>query len=227
LKSRLKCIHDRIQAAALSCGRDIKSITLIAVSKTITTELIREAIENGQTIFGESYIQEAERKITEISDNRVSWHFIGHLQSNKAKYAVRLFDMIHSVDSIKLADELNRQAKKINKIQNILLQVNTGMEISKSGIPPIEALDFTKRVSCFSNLKIKGLMTMPPFYDEPEKVTPHFKELRKISERINDENLPNVEMKELSMGMSGDFEVAIKEGATLIRIGTAMFGARA
>ncbi len=188
--------------------------------------MIREAIDNGQTIFGENYIQEAKQKIAEISDSRVSWHFIGHLQSNKAKYAVKLFDMIHTVDSIKLADELNRQAKKINKIQKILLQVNTGMEISKSGIPPGEALDFAKKISCFSNLRIKGIMTIPPFYDAPEKVTPYFKELRKIKERIKNEDLPNVEMKELSMGMTGDFEVAIKEGATLIRIGTAIFGAR-
>jgi pyridoxal phosphate enzyme (YggS family) len=226
LKKRLKSIHDRIQAVAHSCGRDIESIRLVAVSKAKPAEMIREAIENGQTIFGENYIQEAKKKIAEISDNHISWHFIGHLQSNKAKYAVRLFDMIHSVDSINLATELNRQAKKINKIQNILLQVNTGMEISKSGIQPEEALAFAEKTSCFSNLRIKGLMTMPPFYDAPEKVAPYFKELRKISERINDENIPNVEMKELSMGMSGDFEVAIKEGATLIRIGTAIFGAR-
>jgi len=227
LQKRLKILHDRIQAAALSCGRDIKSIKLVAVSKTKTTAMIREAIENGQTLLGENYIQEAKSKIAEISDSRVSWHFIGHLQSNKAKYAVKLFDMIHTVDSMKLADELNRQAKKINKTQKILLQVNTGMEISKSGIAPGEALAFAKKISCSSNLRIKGLMTIPPFYDAPEKVAPYFKELRKISELIKDEKLPNVEMKELSMGMTGDFEVAIKEGATLIRIGTAIFGARA
>jgi len=227
LKKKLQLIHDRIRAAAHSCGRDIESIKLIAVSKTKTTALIREAIKNGQTLFGENYIQEAKKKIAEISDSRVSWHFIGHLQSNKAKYAVKLFDMIHTVDSIKLAEELNRQAKKINKIQKILLQVNTGMEISKSGIPPGEALDFAKKTSSFSNLRIKGIMTIPPFYDAPKKVAPYFKELRKISELIKNENLPNVDMKELSMGMTGDFEVAIKEGATLIRIGTAIFGARA
>lgn len=189
--------------------------------------MIREAIENGQTIFGENYIQEAKKKIAEISDSRVSWHFIGNLQSNKAKYAVKLFDMIHTVDSIKLADELDRQAKKINKVQKILLQINTGMEISKSGVPPYEALDFARKISCFSNLRIEGIMTVPPFYDAPEKVAPYFKELREISELIKNETLPNVEMKELSMGMTGDFEVAIKEGATLIRLGTAIFGARA
>ncbi|MFO7560493.1 MAG: YggS family pyridoxal phosphate-dependent enzyme [Desulfobacterales bacterium] len=226
MKKKLETIHTRIQAAALSCSRDVKSIKLVAVSKTIPTAMIREAIDNGQTLFGENYIQEAKQKIAEISDSRVSWHFIGHLQSNKAKYAVKLFDMIHTVDSIKLADELNRQAKKINKIQKILLQVNTGMEISKSGIPPGEAIDFAKKISNFSNLRIKGIMTIPPFYDAPEKAAPYFKALRKINERIKNETLPNVEMKELSMGMTGDFEVAIKEGATLIRIGTAIFGAR-
>jgi len=226
LRNRLKNIHDRIQAAALSCGRDATSIRIVAVSKAVKVAMIREAIENGQIVFGENYIQEAQKKITEISDNRISWHFIGHLQTNKAKYAVRLFDMIHSVDSIRLAAELDRQAQKIHKIQNILLQVNTGMEISKSGIPPGETLNFIKKASAFSNLKIKGLMTLPPFYDAPEKAAPYFKELRNIRDRIQDENIPNIEMKELSMGMSGDFEVAIREGATFIRIGTAIFGKR-
>ncbi|MBT8359204.1 MAG: YggS family pyridoxal phosphate-dependent enzyme, partial [Deltaproteobacteria bacterium] len=156
----------------------------------------------------------------------VSWHFIGHLQTNKAKYAVRIFDLIHSVDSFKLALELNKHAGKTGKIQHILIQVNVAGESSKSGISTQDTMNLIKKISALKNLAIKGLMTMPPFFNEPEKVRPFFKDLRNLRDTIRSERIDNVDMEELSMGMTGDFEAAIEEGATLVRIGTAIFGER-
>ncbi|MBA4366766.1 MAG: YggS family pyridoxal phosphate-dependent enzyme [Desulfobacterium sp.] len=226
LKKQVDHILNRIRETAYLYGRDMDEIQLIAVSKTIPPEMIREAIECGLKTFGESYIQESREKIASIADSSISWHFIGHLQSNKAKYAVKLFDLIHTVDSIKLAYELDRQAQKINKVQDILLQVNVGMEGSKSGAPPEYVLDLTKAISSLQHLKVKGLMAIPPVYNSPERVAPYFQTLRKLRDMIRNEKIPNIDMKELSMGMTGDFEVAIREGATLIRIGTAIFGER-
>ena len=154
------------------------------------------------------------------------WHFIGHLQSNKAKYAVRLFDLIHSVDSLKLARELDKQSRKINKIQEILIQVNISEEASKSGVSVNDTLRLLKDISRLENLSVKGLMTMPPFFNAPEKARPYFTALRKLRDQIKMEAISNISMDELSMGMTGDFETAIEEGATLVRIGTAIFGAR-
>ena len=217
---------DRIKNAAESCGRDPESIQLVAVSKTKSAASVKAAIDCGIKIFGENYIQEAQDKITDLSPFNVSWHFIGHLQTNKAKYAVRLFDLIHTVDSVKLAKELNKQAEKNSKVQHILIQVNTGMESTKSGESPDKTLDIVKEISQFEHLRIKGLMTIPPLYNEPEKVAPYFRILRELRDQIKTENIPGVSMDELSMGMTGDFETAIKEGATLVRIGTAIFGSR-
>jgi len=226
LKEKLKDISERIRNAAESCGRDPESIRLVAVSKTVSADKVREAIDAGVTILGENYIQEAGEKISALSDCRVSWHFIGHLQTNKAKYAVRLFDLIHTADSLKLAIELNRQAAKIAKIQNILIQVNIGEEESKSGTSVQDLQTLLREISRFDNLSVKGLMTIPPFYDEPEKVRPFFSALRELRDQIKSAAIPNILMDELSMGMSGDFETAIAEGATLVRIGTAIFGER-
>jgi pyridoxal phosphate enzyme (YggS family) len=188
--------------------------------------MVKEAIEAGVKILGENYIQEARKKLGALSSHPVSWHFIGHLQTNKAKYAVRLFDLIHSVDSLKLAHELNKQAKKINKIQEILIQVNIGMESTKAGVYEQDALSLIKDISHLENLSVKGLMTMPPFFNEPEKVRPYFSALRKLRDQIKKESIPNIAMDELSMGMTGDFEAAIDQGASLVRIGTAIFGER-
>jgi PLP dependent protein len=226
LKKSVDRIQNRIRETAQLYGRDMDEIQLVAVSKTTSPEMIRETIECGLKIFGENYIQESKDKIASIADSSVSWHFIGHLQSNKAKYAVKLFDLIHTVDSIKLARELDRQAQKINKVQDILLQVNVGMEGSKSGISPDNVLDLAKAIGSLQYLKVKGLMTIPPVYNSPERVAPYFQNLRKLRDIIQNEKIPNIEMKELSMGMTGDFEVAIREGATIIRIGTAIFGER-
>ncbi len=226
LKTRLENVLNRIKNAALACGRDPETIRLVAVSKTIPADMVKEAIASGVKILGENYIQEARKKFDALSSYPVSWHFIGHLQTNKAKYAVRLFDLIHSVDSLKLAHELNKQAKKINKIQEILIQVNISMESTKSGIYEQDALGLIQDISRLENLSVKGLMTMPPFFDEPERAQPYFSALRKLCDQIKKESIPNIATDELSMGMTGDFEAAIDEGASLVRIGTAIFGKR-
>jgi pyridoxal phosphate enzyme (YggS family) len=226
LKQRLEQVRERIRQACESCGRETDSVRLVAVSKTIAADVVREAIEAGVTILGENYVQEARDKFKALVQYPVSWHFIGHLQSNKAKYAVRLFDLIHSVDSLKLARELDKQAAKVDKIQQILVQVNISGEDTKSGIPPDEALRLIAEIGRLQNIAVKGLMTMPPYFYQPEKVQPFFADLRKLRDQITEQSLPNVSLDELSMGMTGDFEVAIKEGATLVRIGTAIFGER-
>jgi len=226
VKIKLKKVMDRIKHAAVSSGRDPETVRLVAVSKTMPAERVKQAIDAGADIFGENYIQEARTKYNSLSSYPVSWHFIGHLQSNKAKYAVRIFDLIHSVDSLKLAIELDKQAKKTAKIQHILIQTNIADESSKSGVSVQDTLNLVKEISDLKNLAIKGLMTMPPFFNAPEKVRPFFKNLRSLRDTIKKEEIPNVSMDELSMGMTGDFEVAIEEGATLVRIGTAIFGER-
>ena len=226
LKKRLEQIKERIRQAAESCNRDADSVRLVTVSKTIAAEIVKEAIDAGVTILGENYVQEARDKFKALVQYPVSWHFIGHLQSNKAKYAVRLFDLIHSVDSLKLARELDKQAGKVDKIQQILVQVNISAEDTKSGISTDEAPRLIAEISQLKNLAVKGLMTMPPYFYQPEKVQPFFADLRELRDQIKEQSLPNVFLDELSMGMTGDFEVAIKEGATLVRIGTAIFGER-
>jgi pyridoxal phosphate enzyme (YggS family) len=226
MKTHINTIRDRIRAAAVAAGRLPETVKLVAVSKTVPAERVRKAVEGGISVLGENYIQEAREKIEALQDLGVSWHFIGHLQSNKAKYAVRLFDMIHSVDSIKLARELDKQAAKKGKVQDILIQVNTGKEASKSGVYEEKALDLVRQAGRMAHLSVKGLMTLPPYFNAPEKVRPYFRALRELRDRIQAEELPGVAMGELSMGMTGDFEAAIQEGATLVRIGTAIFGER-
>jgi pyridoxal phosphate enzyme (YggS family) len=188
--------------------------------------MVQEAVAAGVSIVGENYIQEARDKIGALSDAPVSWHFIGHLQRNKAKYAVRLFDLIHSVDSLKLAGELDRQAGKTSKIQKILIQVNIGEDPAKFGTTAQDTLDLIRAISRFEHLSIQGLMTMPPFFDDPVRVRPCFEALARLRDDIRAAGIPRVFMEELSMGMTGDFETAIACGATLVRIGTAIFGSR-
>ena len=226
LKQRLENIKERIRRAAKSCNRNPDSIRLVAVSKTVPAETVKDAIEAGATILGENYVQEAREKFDDLVQYPISWHFIGHLQSNKAKYAVRLFDLIHSVDSLKLARALDKEAKKVDKIQLILVQVNISTEETKSGISAEQAPGLISDISQLENVSIKGLMTMPPYFYQPEKVRPFFAALKNLCDRLKEQSIPNVFMEELSMGMSGDFEVAIEEGATLVRIGTAIFGER-
>jgi pyridoxal phosphate enzyme (YggS family) len=226
IKDRLEKIKERIEKTAMDCGRNPDSIRLIAVSKTVSAAIVKDAIGAGAMILGENYVQEAREKIRTLSDFDISWHFIGHLQSNKAKYAVKLFDLIHSVDSIKLARELNKQAQKSGKIQKILIQINISQEKTKSGIPVDDTADIIQAISEFENIKIKGLMTMPPFFNQPDRVRPFFAALRELRDQLADRAIPKVSLEELSMGMTGDFEVAIAEGATMVRVGTAIFGER-
>ena len=223
---RLQNVKNRIEKAARACGRDPETIRLVAVSKTVPTNRVRQAIQAGVAILGENYVQEARTKFNDLATYPVSWHFVGHLQSNKAKYAVRLFDLIHSVDTFKLARELDKQSHKINKVQEVLIQVNISEEASKSGVDVEGTYNLLKDISLLENLSVKGLMTMPPYFNAPEKVRPYFVALRRLRNRLEQQGLLNVSLIELSMGMTGDFEVAIQEGATLVRIGTAIFGKR-
>jgi len=226
LKDRLERVQERIRQAARACSRPETDIRLVAVSKTMPVEIVKKAIESGMTDFGENYIQEAREKISTLSTYPVTWHYIGHLQSNKAKYAVRMFDLIHSVDSLKLAKELDKCAQKIDKRQDILIQVNVAKEDSKSGVYVEHASRLLKDISQLANIAVKGLMTMPPYFNAPEKVRPFFAALRQLRDQIKNETIPNISMAELSMGMTGDFEAAIEEGATMVRVGTAIFGER-
>lgn len=226
MKERLERIKKRIADAATACGRNPTEVRLVAVSKTMSTDRVDQAIAAGATILGENYIQEAREKVNALYDRPVQWHFIGHLQSNKAKYAVRMFDLIHSVDSLKLAKAIDKEARKNDKVQAVLVQVNISREETKSGIEASEAIDLLSQIGKLANIRVSGLMTMPPFFDAPERARPFFRELARLRDRIAAANIPGVQMNELSMGMTGDFEVAIEEGATLVRIGTAIFGAR-
>jgi PLP dependent protein len=226
VKERFKRIKQRIADAAVGCGRNPEDIRLVAVSKTIDADRVAQAIDAGASIIGENYIQEAGVKFNALVDRAVQWHFIGHLQSNKVKYAVRMFDLIHSVASLKLAKALDNAARKNGKVQDILIQVNISREETKSGIAETDAVGLITQISCLENLRVKGLMTMPPYFDAPERARPFFRQLSWLRDRIVTHGIPGVSMEELSMGMTGDFEVAIQEGATLVRIGTAIFGAR-
>ncbi|NDY74234.1 YggS family pyridoxal phosphate-dependent enzyme [Desulfobacter hydrogenophilus] len=226
IQSNIKKINDDICAAAQRSGRDASKVTLIAVSKRKPPEMVQEAMDAGHRDFGENYIQEAMEKIDLLGRKSAIWHFIGHLQSNKAKFAVKYFDLIHTVDTVKLAKEINRQAKKIGKTQKILLQVNIAQEATKSGAKKNEIVGVAKQVCQFDNLHVSGLMCMPPFFDDPEDARIYFKKLKQISNDVETLNLPHTTMTHLSMGMSNDFTVAVEEGATLVRVGTAIFGAR-
>jgi pyridoxal phosphate enzyme (YggS family) len=223
---QLKQVMDRIRSAAEACGRDPGEVRLVAVSKTVPAARVEEALAAGVTDLGENYIQEAREKRHLLSSYPASWHFIGRLQSNKAKYAVKIFDLIHSVDRLKLAQELDKQAAKMEKVQPILIQVNIAGEETKSGVREADLLSLIRETALLENVGVKGLMTMPPYFDDPEAARPFFAELRRLRDRIQEEGMPGVDMTELSMGMTGDFTAAIEEGATLVRIGTAIFGER-
>lgn len=226
IKANLDSVQQRISRAAEACGRRPEEVRLVAVSKSMPRDKLIQAVEAGVETLGENYVQEAREKFNALYALPIAWHFIGHLQSNKAKYVVKIFDLIHSVDSLKLARALDKQARKIDKVQEILIQVNISEEATKSGVRAEETLELVQEVSRFDNVAVKGLMTMPPFFNAPEKVRPFFRALAQLRQRIEAEGIPKVRMDELSMGMTGDFEVAIQEGATLVRIGTAIFGER-
>ena len=213
-------VRDRIRRAAMEAGRDPDEIGLVAVSKKKPAWMIKEAMEAGQLIFGENYAQEFIAKDREIREP-VKWHFIGALQRNKVKYIVDKVDIIHSVDRISLAEEIQKRA---NKAVKVLLEINLSGEESKAGTGEEDAFEFLAETGKLDKIEVCGLMTMPPFFDDPLRARPYFRRLRELRDRLTRET--GLELRELSMGMSGDFEVAIEEGATLVRVGTAIFGER-
>ncbi len=220
----LEKVRKRIEAACERSGRDPSEVKLVAVTKTVPVEVIEEAISAGVTDIGENRVQEARTKYEAIG-NKVRWHMIGYLQRNKVKYAVRIFDMIHSVDRIELVKELEKRLSKENKIMPVLIEVNVAGEETKHGVDPRDLFGLAREVLSSKHLKAIGLMTMAPYVEDPEEVRWVFKKLRELRDELN-ERFGEKVFSELSMGMSNDFEVAIEEGATMVRIGTAIFGER-
>jgi len=225
IAANLENINARIAAACHRAGRHPASVRLVAVSKTKPAADIDTAAAAGQRLFGESYVQEFVAK-SEAVCREVEWHFIGALQSNKVKYLRGKVALIHSVDRFSLAAEISHQWQKLGRTADILLQVNLGGEATKSGTEAEGLIGLARQVCALPNLRVCGLMTLPPWDEDPEVVRPHFRRLRQLAEELAGLGLPNLEMRELSMGMSHDFEVAIEEGATLVRVGTAIFGER-
>jgi len=225
IAANLEAIHSRIESTCRRCGRDPAGVRLVAVSKKKPAADIAAAAEAGQKIFGESYVQELIAKCPEVTAP-VAWHFIGALQSNKVKYLAGKVELIHSVDRLSLAGEISRQWQGLARPAEVLIQINLGEEASKAGASQDQALGLLRRVAELPFLRVRGLMALPPYFEDPERVRPYFRRLREIATAACKLNLPGVGMDELSMGMSHDFEVAIEEGATLVRIGTAIFGER-
>ena len=223
IKDNYNFIKTKADAAALRSGRKPESVRIVAVSKTFSYEIVQDAIDAGIFLFGENKVQEAKSKIPNLSGNFV-FHMIGHLQSNKAKDAVNLFDLIHSIDSQNTAERINAEAKKIDKIQKILIQVNILEETTKSGTKPDDAIRLAEKCLTMENIELLGFMNIGPLSDDMNLIRSSFAKTREILYKAN--NLLKTSMKELSMGMSGDFEAAIEEGATMVRVGSLIFGGR-
>ena len=223
IKNNLEIINEKIKKAALRTNKNPEEIKLVAVTKTATIKQIKEAISVGVKIIGENKVQEAKEKYQILSAN-IEWHLVGHLQTNKVKYAIEIFDLIHSVDSIKLAKEIDKRSLQFGMITNVLVEVNVSGEETKYGIKPEEVEPFLKEISEFSRIRVRGLMTIAPIAEDKEEVRPYFRKLRKLFEKIKIENMKNIRMDYLSMGMTEDFEAAIEEGANMVRIGRGIFG---
>jgi len=227
LSERIEAVRGRIEACALRCNRAPNEITLVAVSKTHPAEVIREAIAAGVTDLGENRVQEAEGKIPEVGRHAARWHLIGHLQSNKARRAVELFDVIHSLDSVALAQRLDRMCVELNRQElPVMIQVDLGREATKSGADEAEVLQLVEALKHCQRLRLSGLMTLPPYFDDAEQVRPFFRKLRELRDELSSRRAFGDLRGELSMGMTHDYEIAIEEGATIVRVGTAIFGAR-
>ncbi len=227
LSERIEAVRGRIEACALRCNRAPNEITLVAVSKTHPAEVIREAIAAGVTDLGENRVQEAEGKIPEVGRHAARWHLIGHLQSNKARRAVELFDVIHSLDSVALAQRLDRMCVELNRQElPVMIQVDLGREATKSGADEAEVLQLVEALKHCQRLRLSGLMTLPPYFDDAEQVRPFFRKLRELRDDLSSRRAFGDLRGELSMGMTHDYEIAIEEGATIVRVGTAIFGAR-
>jgi pyridoxal phosphate enzyme (YggS family) len=225
IADNLKRVQDRIAAAAQRSGRSLNDVTLIVVSKTWPIGVVQEAVDAGAVHLGENRVQEAQEKVGQIV-GPISWHLIGHLQRNKVKVALPLFDLIHGVDSLRLAEEISKKAVLDGKVVRVLVQVNTSGEVSKFGIGPDAAVDVVGQIADLEGIQIEGVMTIGAFLSNPDDVRPHFVGLRQVRDGIVDAHIKGVSMATLSMGMSNDFEVAIEEGATMVRVGTAIFGSR-
>lgn len=219
----LRIVQERIAEAAAKVGRNPNDITLVAVSKLKPVEMIREAYEVGQRAFGENYAQDLTSKAQELADLDISWHFIGHLQTNKAKLVAPVSAMIETVDSIKIAEAINKRA--VQSV-NVLIEVNIGAEESKAGTAEDDLPALIRGIEAYDKLNLRGLMIIPPYQEDPEASRPHFRRLREILTRINEQRLTTEPLTELSMGTSHDYHVAIEEGATIVRVGTAIFGER-
>jgi pyridoxal phosphate enzyme (YggS family) len=227
LRERLEDVRRRIALSARRSGRSPEEITLIAVSKTHPTEVLRRAIEAGVTDLGENRVQEAEAKILEIGSMPPRWHLIGHLQSNKARRAVKLFELFHALDSGELALRLNRTCGEEGRARlPVMIQVDLGGEETKTGVSESELTELIERVGACEHLRLEGLMTLPPYFEDAELVRPFFRRLRELRDRYRALGAFGDAQGELSMGMSHDFEVAVEEGATMVRVGTAIFGER-
>lgn len=227
LRERLAGVRKQIEIAAMRASRAPEEITLIAVSKTHPSDTLREAITAGALDFGENRVQEAETKIPEVGRHRVRWHLIGHLQSNKARKAVKLFDVIHSLDSIELAQRLDKICEDSDRRElPVLVQVDLASEKTKSGVPEENLYELVETIKTLPRLRFIGLMVLPPYFEEAEKTRPFFRRLRELRDELKSQNAFANARGELSMGMSHDFGIAIEEGATFVRVGTAIFGER-
>jgi PLP dependent protein len=225
IRERLVRVRERIARAAERAGRNAEDITLIAVSKTFDTATVQQAVDAGARDLGENRVQEAITKVSTVKGD-IRWHLIGHLQSNKARQAVEAFDVIHTIDSSQLADRLDRIAGEIARKPDVLVQVDLAHEATKSGADETELPAIVEALDSARNLEFRGLMTLPPLFDSPEKTRPYFRRLREILDGLNSRRTTQRKLTELSMGMTGDFEIAIEEGATMVRVGTAVFGVR-
>ncbi len=227
IEHNIRSVKNRIADAATACGRSPEEITLLAISKTFSVESISHAAAAGLSKFGENRVQEAEDKILHFRErSEFEWHLVGHLQSNKARRAAELFDVIHSLDGIRLAAKLNQACLEIGKRLSVLLQVDLGREETKFGADPERVREIVETLLLHEGLRLDGLMTIPPFLEDPEQVRPYFVRLRELRDALESEQPGCLGRRHLSMGMSHDFEVAIREGATIVRIGTSIFGAR-
>lgn len=225
IKENLQSVQDNIKEICRKCGRNPEDVTLIAVSKTKPNEMLMEAYDSGIREFGENYVQELSDKIETLPDD-INWHMIGHLQRNKVKYIVGKVAMIHSVDSLRLAEAIDNESSKKGVKTDILVEVNAANEENKFGVTLEKAEDFIRQLSYFDNIVVRGLMTSAPLVDNPEKNRVFFRQLRQLLVDINAKNIDNIHMDVLSMGMTNDYDIAIEEGATHVRVGTAIFGAR-
>lgn len=225
LKTQLVALELEINEACKRASRNRDEITLIGVTKTYEADVMNASIAYGITDIGENKVQEITRKYDQVTKG-VKWHLIGHLQTNKVKYIIDKVDLIHSVDSLKLAEEISSRAQKIGKVQEVLIQVNVADETQKFGVSPENVIELIEAIGNLKNIKVCGLMNIAPFVDDPETLREDFKVMKELFDRLNDIKIDNVEAKYLSMGMSGDFGVAIEEGANMIRVGTRIYGNR-